>query len=74
MIKPSEFRQDIYNMLDRVIKTGLPLEIKRKGKVLKVVLEQKTSKLKNLRKRSVMTTHPDHYVHLDWSKEWKYNG
>ena len=74
MIKPSEFREDIYNLLDRVIETGIPLEIKRKGKVLKVTLDKKASKLRNLKKRDVMLADPGYYVHLDWSKGWKYTG
>ena len=74
MIKPSQLRGDIYNLLDRVIETGIPLEIKRKGKVLKALLDKKASKLTNLKKRSVMSDDPDYYVHLDWSKKWRYNG
>ncbi len=30
-VNPSELRQNIYNLLDQVIETGIPLEIKRKG-------------------------------------------
>lgn len=73
MIKPSQFREDIYNLLDRVIKTGAPLEIKRKGKVLKVTLDKKASKLTNLKKRKVMTGNPEDYVHLDWAGKWRYS-
>ena len=74
MIKPSHLREDIYNLLDRVIETGTPLEIKRKGKTLKVVLDKKASKLANLKKREVMSAKPGSYVHLDWSKKWEYSG
>ena len=73
MIKPSQLREDIYNLLDRVIETGVPLEVKRKGKVLKVMLDKKASKLSNLKKRDVMTANPNYYVHLDWSKKWQYS-
>ena len=73
MIKPSEFREDIYNLLDKVIETGKPLEITRKGKVLRVTLDKKVSKLSNLRKHRVMVDEPQKYVHLDWSKNWKFN-
>ena len=72
MIKPSKLREDIYNLLDQVIETGIPLEVKRKGKTLKIMLDKKASKLSNLKKRKIMTAKPDYYVHLDWSKEWKY--
>jgi len=73
MIKPSEFREDIYNLLDKVIETGKPLEITRKGKVLRVTLDKKVSKLDNLRKHRVMVDDPQEYVHLDWSKSWKFS-
>lgn len=74
MIKPSNLREDIYNLLDHVIETGVPLEIKRKGKILKVVLDRKASKLANLKKRDVMSAQPDYYVHQNWLKNWKYSG
>ena len=71
MITPSEFRKDLYNMLDRVIKTGLPLEIKRKGKVLKIIIDEKPDKLKNLKKRDIIKCKPDELIYNDWIKEWK---
>lgn len=74
MIKPSQLREDIYNLLDRVIETGLPLEVKRKGKILKIALDKKASKLSNLKKRDVMSAKPGYYIHLDWSKKWRYSG
>ena len=30
-VSPSEIRKNIYNLLDQVLETGIPLEIKRKG-------------------------------------------
>jgi len=74
MIKASKLRENIYNLLDQVIETGTPLEIKRKGRTLKVILDRKTSKLANLKKRDVMSAPPESYVHVDWSKKWKYSG
>jgi len=35
----SELRQNIYNLLDEVLETGIPLEIERKGKKLRIVPE-----------------------------------
>ena len=74
MIKPSHLREDIYNLLDQVIETGVPLEIKRNGKVIKIMLDKKASKLSNLKKRVVLSTNPEFYVHVDWSKKWCYSG
>ena len=36
-VTASKLRQDIYNLLDRVLATGEPLEIERKGQLLKVI-------------------------------------
>ena len=74
MIKPSQLRENVYNLLDRVIETGVPLEVKRKGKVLRITLDKKASKLNNLKKRDVMSANPGYYIHLDWSKKWRYSG
>ena len=71
MITPSEFRKDIYNLLDHIIKTGVPIEIKRKGKVLKVVCDEKPQKLNNLQKREIFKCDPDELIYNDWIKEWK---
>lgn len=71
MITPSEFRKNLYNMLDQVIKTGSPIEIKRKGKVLKVIIDDKPNKLKNLKKRDIIKCNPEELIYNDWIKEWK---
>ncbi len=71
MITPSELRRNLYNLLDQVISTGKPIEIKRKNKVLKIIMEQPKLKLKNLKKREVMNCKPDEIIYNDWEKEWE---
>ncbi len=71
MITPSELRQDLYKLLDQVILTGKPIEIKRKNRVLKIIVEQPKSKLDNLKKRQVLNCAPDEIVNNNWEKEWK---
>ena len=71
MITPSELRQNLYNLLDQVILTGKPVEIKRKNKVLKIIIEQPKIKLENLKKRDVMNCKPDEIINNNWEKEWK---
>lgn len=71
MITPSELRQNLYNLLDRVILTGEPIEIKRRNKVLKIIVESSKSKIDNLKKRDVLNCAPDEIVHNNWEKEWK---
>jgi len=71
MITPSELRQNLYNLLDQVILTGKPVEIKRKNKVLKIIIEQPKIKLDNLKKRDVMNCKPDEIINNNWEKEWE---
>lgn len=71
MITPSELRQDLYNLLDKVIQTGEPLEIRRKNKILKIIIEHKSPKLNNLKKRDVLNCAPEDIIHNNWEKEWK---
>lgn len=68
----TKLRADLYRVLDRVLKTGIPVEVIRKDRVLKIVPVEPEDKLQNL------TPHPDYLrgdaesiVHLDWSGEWR---
>lgn len=67
----SELRSDVYRMLDSVLETGIPVEIERKGRVLRIVAEKPPSRLSRLVKRRVLNCTPDAIVHVDWSKYWK---
>ncbi|MCK4542739.1 MAG: hypothetical protein KAU17_10950 [Spirochaetales bacterium] len=40
-ISATKLRQDLYNILDQVIETGVPLEIARKGHIVKIVPENR---------------------------------
>ena len=70
-ITASKLRENIYKTLDEVVETGRPVEVIRKGVVLRIVLAQPRSKLARLKK------HPDAFVGdtddiigMDWSSEW----
>ncbi len=67
----SKLRENIYKVLDRVLTTGVPVEINRKGKVLKIIPPQGYSKLSKIKKRDVIRGSPQDIVHVDWSGEWK---
>ena len=71
MINASKLRENIYNVLDRVLRTGVPVEIQRKGKILKIVPDAGRNKLANLKKHDVLNTDPESIVHMDWSGEWQ---
>jgi len=71
LVTTSALRQNIYRLLDQVIETGIPIEIKRKGIILKIILSEKKDKLENLKERNIINCEPDELVHIDWSSEWK---
>jgi antitoxin (DNA-binding transcriptional repressor) of toxin-antitoxin stability system len=69
-VTASKLRENIYGILDQVLETGTPVEVIRKGKVLKIVPEQKPDKLSRLKKRNYLVGDPEDIVHMDWSSEW----
>jgi antitoxin (DNA-binding transcriptional repressor) of toxin-antitoxin stability system len=69
-ITASKLRENIYQILDNAIATGEPVEILRKGAVLRIVPEKRISKLANLKKRGAFVGDPDDIVGMDWSREW----
>jgi antitoxin (DNA-binding transcriptional repressor) of toxin-antitoxin stability system len=71
MITASGLRKNIYRLLDRILETGEPLEIERKGALLKIIPQKKKNKLDSLKKRKIMNCDPEKLVHIDWSSEWK---
>jgi len=70
-ITASQLRANVYKILDNALATGVPIDINRKGKVLKIVPPKGGGKLKNLKKRDILNVDPEEIVHIDWSKEWK---
>lgn len=68
---PSQLRADIYRLIDRVLETGEPLEINRKGRSLRLVADPVEDKLSRLvPKPDVIIGDPADLVHIDWSTEW----
>lgn len=69
-ISASRLRENIYSILDQVAETDVPVEIERKGRVLRIVAEQKPSKLARLKKHSYCVGDLESIIHMDWSTEW----
>ena len=71
IVTATKFRQNLYKFLDRVIKTGIPIEINRKGQKIKIIAsDTHKSKLKNLKKHAVFNCGEEEIIHNDWSGEW----
>lgn len=71
IVKATRLRKEIYSILDRVLETGEPVQIERKGRMLTIEPDKRRPVLSRLKRRTVMKGDPDAIVHLDWSGEWK---
>jgi len=72
VITASELRQNIYKLLDQVLDSGVPLEIERNGRRLRVVPVDAPSKLDRLIEHpDLIVGDPEDLVHIDWSHEWR---
>ena len=69
-ITTSKLRSDIYNLLDKVLTTGTPLEVELKGRQLVILPGEKVKKLDKLMAHKCINGDPENLVHNDWSKEW----
>ena len=63
-------RNNLFKIVDQVIQTGNPVTVERKGHKLKIVLEEKKSKLKNLKSHDCIVGDPDDLVKLKVG-EWR---
>lgn len=66
----TELRSNIYNLLEEVLATGIPLEINKGGRKLRIVPQEEVDKLQNLVYRpDAIKGDPEDIVHI----EWEYN-
>lgn len=78
MVTATQLRQDIYQLLDKVIETGTPVEIIRNGRKLKIVLDEEANqpakpfaRLALMKARpGFLLSDPDEIVSIDWSQHW----
>ena len=71
-ITASRLREDIYRILDSVLATGEPVEIERKGRVLRIVTDApRVSRIARMKKRPGMVAgDPADLAEIDWSGSW----
>ena len=63
----TELRGDIYNLLDEILATGIPLEIKKGGRTLRIAPVEPVDKFANMLFRpDVINGDPADLVHIDW--------
>jgi PHD/YefM family antitoxin component YafN of YafNO toxin-antitoxin module len=69
-VTPTELRGNLFNLLDEILSTGIPLEIDRGGKRLRIVPVERVDKLQNLvRRPDVILGDPDELISLSWEQE-----
>lgn len=69
-VSPTELRSNIYKLLDEVLSSGIPIEINKGGKLLRIIPLEKTNKLENLALRPyVIVGKPDDLADISWEKE-----
>jgi prevent-host-death family protein len=72
VVTVSELRQNLYRLLDEVLRTGEPLEIVRGGRRLRIVSVDPPAKLSRLDPHpGTVIGDPEALVHVDWSGEWR---
>lgn len=69
-VTPTELRANIYNLLEEVLTSGVPLEIKKGDKKLRIIPVDKVDKLQNLVSRpEVIRGDPESLVDINWTDE-----
>jgi PHD/YefM family antitoxin component YafN of YafNO toxin-antitoxin module len=72
----SSLRANIYRVLDQVLETGVPVDIERHGRRLRIVqasLKRAAApgKLMRLKARRYLRASPEALVHIDWCRGWR---
>ncbi|MDW8468759.1 MAG: type II toxin-antitoxin system prevent-host-death family antitoxin [Burkholderiales bacterium] len=71
-LSATRLRANLYRVLDRVARTGVPVEVERRGQVLRIVSATARDRLARLKRRkNYIAVDPESLVHLDWSSEWR---
>lgn len=69
-ITPTELRGNIYQILDDILNTGVPVKINKGDRQLIIAPIESIDKLQNLRKRkNVIKGDSEELVHITWDKE-----
>ena len=67
-ISLTTLRQQLFKVVDRIIKTGVPVEVSRRGHKLRIVPVAKTSKLARLTPHKAIIGNPEDLVELKAGK------
>ena len=74
LISLTALRNNLFKIVDDIIKTGNPVEIERNGHRLKIILKEKRSKLDNLKPHDCIVGDPDDLIQIkvgEWGEPTK---
>jgi hypothetical protein len=72
ILSPTFLRANLYRLLDEVLETGVPIEIDRDGRRLRIAPVEPVSRFAALAPEpDYLPGDPEDIVHLDWSGEWR---
>jgi hypothetical protein len=76
VVTASKLREDVYNILDSVLETGEPVEIERKGRVLRIVAEPAVSSrvARIIKRPGLINGNPEDLAEVDLSSFWNPDG
>lgn len=67
-VTPTQLRANIYQLLEEILNTGIPLEINKGGQKLRIVPVEKVDKFQNLVSRpEVIQGEPEALVDIHWA-------
>lgn len=69
-ISLSSLRSDIYKIFDRLIKSGAPVKVKRKGVIVRIIPEVKKDKFDCIQPLDCVNGDPEDLVDIHWESEW----
>lgn len=71
-ITASKLRENIYRLIDEVLTTGIPLDVERNGRTVRIVSADAPPRLGRLvRRADVVVGDSADLVEVDWSAEWR---
>jgi hypothetical protein len=69
-LSATKLRQNLYTILDDVLRTGRPVEIERNGQKLKIVPEKPVNKMDRLEPHTTVIGNPEDIVNIAWENTW----
>jgi prevent-host-death family protein len=69
-VTPTELRGNIYNLLEEILDTKVPIEINKGGRKLRIIPVEKGDKFQNLIPRpDIIHGDPETLVDIHWEEE-----